>query len=131
MVTQNDILGGTHSPIDLSIAAPGGFNPANPIPIPFSGVTFTVNGSPVSTHPYVLVPNVPPWDIELRRITPSGANHFFEGVTPLNSGTGGGSFNVTKYTGGVPIIISGRSYSVYCLGSYKPPNTALPNINIR
>jgi hypothetical protein len=132
MVTQNNILGGTRSPIDLSIAAPGGFSPTNPIPIPFSGVSFTINGLTASTHPYVLVPDVPPWNIELRRITPSAANHFFDGGTALGSGTGSGFFNITKYTGGVPIIISGRSYSVYCLsGSYRASGTTLPNLNIR
>lgn len=128
-VTQNNILGGTRSPIDLSIAAPGGFSFVNPVFIPFSGVSFTVNGRDASTHPYVLVPNVPPWDRELRSI--GGVNHFYDGTTAMGSGTGTAFLSITKYTGGVPIIISGTPYTAYCLGAYQLQNTFLPNINIR
>jgi hypothetical protein len=124
MVTQNNILGGTRSPIDLSIAAPGGFSSANPVLIPFSGVTFIVNGLPANTHPYILVPNVSPWNVELTNLL--GVNRLYDGTTAIGAGS------IKKYTGSVAINISGKSYSVYSIvGIYAPAGTSLPNINIR
>lgn len=113
MVSQNSILGGQNSPIDLTTALPGGFSSSTPLTIPLTGVSYG------SAYIYVLVPNLSPWTTNL-----AVGNHIYQGTT-LITGT-------AKYTGGTSIIISGINYNLYRLGtSSYGAGTSFTNINIQ
>jgi uncharacterized protein (DUF2141 family) len=124
MVTQDNLLGGVNSPIDLSIVRPGGFNPANPLTLPLNDVMFSFSGTPlnINIYLYVLVQNTPPWNINLASNI-AADNRFY------NSG-GAIITNSLKYTGGTSIIISGKPYILYRIGS-SPITLRNTSINIR
>ena len=113
IVSQNTLLGGQNSPIDLTTAIPGGFSSSTPLSIPLTGVTYN------SAYIFVLVPNVSPWTTDL-----TSGNHFYQGTTLITGSV--------KYTGGTSIIIGSNNYTLYRVGtSSYGAGTSFTNINIQ